>query len=52
MKKFCSYLWADLRRLLCSVKLILSVALTVVVLLLATLEGIVMLSVQESRILP
>ena len=40
MKKFCSYLRADLRSLLCSVKMILSVALTVVVLLLATLEGI------------
>lgn len=40
MKKFCFYLRADLRRLLCSVKMILSVALTVVVLLLATLEGI------------
>lgn len=40
MKKFCSYLRADLRRLLCSVKMILSVALTVVMLILATLEGI------------
>lgn len=40
MKKFCSYLRADLKRLLCSAKIIISVALTVGVLLLATLEGI------------
>lgn len=40
MKKFCSYLRADLKRLFCSTKIILSVALTVGVLLLATLEGI------------
>ena len=39
MKKFCSYLRADLKRLLCSAKIILSVAVTVVVLLLAMLEG-------------
>lgn len=40
MKKFCSYLRADLKRLLCSAKIFISVALTVAVLLLAALEGI------------
>lgn len=40
MKKFCSYLRADLKRLLYSGKPALSVALTVGVLLLAMLEGI------------
>lgn len=40
MMKFCSYLKADLKRMLCSAKPFLSVILTVGVLLLATLEGI------------
>lgn len=40
MKKFCSYLGADLKRMLYSEKIIISAALTVAVLLLAALEGI------------
>lgn len=40
MKKFCFYLNTDVKRLLCSARLILSVPLTVGVLLLAALEGI------------
>lgn len=40
MKRFCSYLRADFKRLLCSAKPAVSVALTVAVLLLAVLEGI------------
>lgn len=40
MKKFWSYLRDDLKRLLCSAKMIRKVTLTVVVMLLAALEGI------------
>lgn len=40
MKKFCSYLRADLKRLLCSPKLIMSALLAVGALLLGMLEGI------------
>lgn len=40
MKKFCSYLKTDFKRLMCSAKPFISVVLTVGALLLATLEGI------------
>jgi len=40
LRKFCYYFKTDLKRSVCSMKLVISIALTMGVLLLSTLEGI------------